>query len=125
MSNISLDYDALAHTPIAEKPFPHVVVPHFISNDDLQSIVADLPDMQSGGSFPPEALELTPRVNSMIEELQGPLLKDQIAENLGSDLAAAPTMMTDRGRTSDKDGRIHRVSEAKLVILLLYLNTGS
>lgn len=122
MSDISLDYDALAHTPIAEKPFPHVVVPHFISNDDLQSIVANLPEMQSGGSFPPEALNLTPRVRGMIEELQGPLLKDLIAEKFGLDLADAPTMLTVRGRTREKDGRIHRDSEAKLVTVLLYLN---
>jgi len=122
MSNISLDYDALTQTPVAEKPFPHVVVPHFISNDDLKAVVADLPEMKSGGSFPPEALKLTPRVAAMIEELQGPRLKALIAEKFGLDLADAPTMLTMRGRTREKDGRIHRDSDAKLVTILLYLN---
>lgn len=122
MSNISLDYDALTQIPVAEKPFPHVVVPHFISNDDLKAVVADLPEMKSGGSFPPEALKLTPRVAAMIEELQGPRLKALIAEKFGLDLADAPTMLTVRGRTREKDGRIHRDSDAKLVTILLYLN---
>ncbi|MBS1102364.1 2OG-Fe(II) oxygenase [Gluconobacter sp. Dm-62] len=122
MSRISLDYDAFESTPVAEKPFPHMVVPHFIGNDDLKAVVSDLPEMKSGGSFPPEALKLTPRVAGMIAELQGPKLKALVAEKFGLDLANAPTMLTVRGRTREKDGRIHRDSEAKLVTILLYLN---
>ncbi|MBS1088558.1 2OG-Fe(II) oxygenase family protein [Gluconobacter wancherniae] len=122
MSMISLAYDALKRTSVAEDPFPHVVVPHFIGNDDLQTVVSELPEMASGGSFPPESLKLTPNVAAMINELQGPKLKALIAEKFGLDLLDAPTMLTVRGRTREKDGRIHRDSEAKLVTVLLYLN---
>ncbi|QDH17005.1 2OG-Fe(II) oxygenase family protein [Swingsia samuiensis] len=122
MSEVSLDYHALQTTPVAEKPFPHVVVKHFINNTDLKSIVAELPAMQSGGSFPPEALKLSPRVSALLAELQGPKLKGIVAEKFGLDLVGAPTMLTMRGKTREKDGRIHRDSDAKLVTILLYLN---
>ncbi|EHH67990.1 hypothetical protein GMO_17570 [Gluconobacter morbifer G707] len=67
---------------------------------------------------------MPPDVSAMIAELQGPKLKAIIAEKFGLDLAKAPTMLTVRGRTREKDGRIHRDSDAKLVTVLLYLNPG-
>ena len=45
-----------------------------------------------------------------------------IAEKFGLDLSDAPTMLTLRGWTREKDGRIHCDSTAKRVTVLLYLN---
>ena len=40
------------------------------------------------------------------------------------DLRDRPPMLTVRGRTGKKDGRIHTDSKSKLVTVLLYLNRG-
>lgn len=125
MSNVALNYDAFDRIPVAEPPFPHLVVPHFVGEDDLRRLIAEMPEMRSGGSFPPEGLDLAPVVAGLVEELQGPRLKHAIAQKFGLDLDDAPTMLTLRGRTREKDGRIHRDSEAKLVTVLLYLNPES
>ena len=49
-------------------------------------------------------------------------MQDAIARKFGLDLHGAPVMLTLRGRTRQKDGRIHTDSEAKRVTVLLYLN---
>lgn len=125
MSHVHLDYEALRHTPVAEKPFRHIIVPHFIGENDLQRVIAALPSMSSGGSFPPGSLRLKPLIKSLTRELQGSRLKKIIAEKFGLDLEDAPTMLTLRGSTREKDGRIHCDSVAKRVTILLYLNPES
>lgn len=121
-TDIALRFDALRATPVATDPFPHVVVADFIPPQSLRAIVAALPAMSSGGSFPPASLHLQPMVRALVGALQGPRLRREIAEKFALDLSAAPAMLTLRGRTREKDGRIHRDSTAKRVTILLYLN---
>ncbi len=119
---VGLDYGALAGTPVATDPFAHVVVPHFVPPDALVRVQADLPGMASGGSYPPSAVKLGPAAAALVREMEGPALRDAIAAKFGLDLHDAPTMLTLRGRTREKDGRIHTDSTAKRVTVLLYLN---
>ena len=78
--------------------------------------------MASGGSYPPESLRLGPAATSLVTQMQSDGLRDAIAAKFGLDLAGAPVMLTMRGRTREKDGRIHTDSTAKRVTVLLYLN---
>jgi hypothetical protein len=118
----TLDIAALAATPVATDPFAHVVVPHFVPPAFLRHIQDDLPPMASGGSFPPGSLKLGPAAASLVAQMEGPALRAAIAAKFGLDLADAPVMLTLRGRTREKDGRIHTDSVAKRVTVLLYLN---
>lgn len=120
-----LDYHALERAPVGVEPYPHVVVPGFVRATALSRIVAGLPAMSSGGSFPPGSLRLDGAGRALVEALEGPALRDAIAARFQLDLSDAPTMLTIRGRTRPKDGRIHRDSEAKRVTVLLYLNPAS
>lgn len=119
---MQLDYQALRATPIASDPFSHIVVPRFVPPAALKSVVADLPDIASGGSFPPSAARLGPAGRALMAELESPALRAAIAEKFGLDLSGAATMLTLRGRSREKDGRIHCDSTAKRVTALLYLN---
>ena len=120
-----LDFGALRAAPIVTDPFPHLVVPGFVPPAALASVVADLPDIASGGSFPPESLRLGPQARALMEEMGGSVLREAIAARFGLDLDNAPTMVTLRGRSREKDGRIHCDSTAKRVTVLLYLNPAS
>ncbi len=117
-----LDIAALEATPVAAAPFPHVVVPHFVPPAFLRHVRDGLPAMASGGSFPPESLKLGTAAASLVRQMQGRAMQDAIAGKFGLDLHDAPVMLTLRGRTRQKDGRIHTDSEAKRVTVLLYLN---
>lgn len=116
------DYAALAAAPVCTNPFTHAVVPNFIRKEDLPRLFAAMPDIPSGGSFPPSALKLSPLVRSLVAEMEGPELRQLIAQKFNLELDNAPSMLTIRGRTRAKDGRIHTDSLAKRVTILLYLN---
>ena len=55
---IELDFAALRATPAASEPFPHVVIPNFVPPDSLALVVAALPQIGNGGSYPPGSLRL-------------------------------------------------------------------
>jgi len=124
---MELNYTALSATPVAIDPFPHVVVAGFVPLERLRDVLADLPPLGKRGSFPLDALALGPVARALMDELEGPRLRQGIAEKFGLDLAGAPTMVTLRGWTNERDGHIHCDSTAKRVTVLLYLNpvTGS
>lgn len=119
---IDLDYPRLAATPVATNPFPHVVVPAFVPPATLDAVLADLPPLQKRGSFPTDAVKLGPTAAALMAAMQGPELRSAIECLFGLDLSDSPTMVTLRGWTSERDGRIHCDSLAKRVTLLLYLN---
>ncbi|MBV9735302.1 MAG: 2OG-Fe(II) oxygenase [Acidisphaera sp.] len=119
---LGLDYAALTAAPVSEDPFAHLVVREFVPPAVLAGVCADLPAMARGGSFPTASLRLGPRARALMAELEGPAFRDAVAARFGLDLHDAPTMVTLRGRSREKDGRIHCDSTAKRVTVLLYLN---
>lgn len=119
---IALDYDALDATPVASDPFAHVVVPRFVPAAALTSVVQGLPLLGKGGSYPTEGLRLAGVAADLMAELAAPRFRDVIATKFELALDDAPTMITLRGQSREKDGRIHCDSLAKRVTVLLYLN---
>ena len=119
---IDLDYQKLAATPVAMDPFPHVVVPGFVPPTSLEAVLDDLPPLAKRGSFPVDAVKLGPNAAALMEAMEAPALRGSIERLFGLDLNDSPTMVTLRGWTSDRDGRIHCDSLAKRVTVLLYLN---
>jgi hypothetical protein len=117
-----LDLDALRTTPVSEDPYPHVIVPHFVPKAELEAVLAALPAMAKGGSFPIGSLRLGPAAREMLGELEGLAFRNAIAQKFDLDLTGATTMTTLRGVSREKDGRIHCDSTAKRVTVLLYLN---
>jgi hypothetical protein len=117
-----LDLDAFRATAIGTDPFPHIVVPQFVPPAQLDAVLADLPQMEKGGSFPIGGLRLGPQARAMADELEGTAFRNAVAEKFNLNLDDSATMMTLRGRSREKDGRIHTDSTAKRVTILLYLN---
>jgi SM-20-related protein len=119
---IELDYAGLAATPVATDPFPHVVVPGFVPAATLDAVLGDLPSLGKRGSCPIDAVRLGPAAAALMAAMEGPELRTSIERLFGLDLQDSPTMVTLRGWTSERDGRIHCDSLAKRVTVLLYLN---
>ena len=122
---IELDYPRLAETPVSTDPFPHVVVPAFVPPASLEAVLADLPPLGKRGSFPVDSVRLGPYAAALMEAMEGPLLRATIERLFGLDLRESPTMVTLRGWTSERDGRVHCDSLAKRVTVLLYLNPAT
>ena len=117
-----LDYQKLDATSVAEEPYCHLIVPQFVLPSALPNVVAGLPKLEKGGSFPTTGLRLGPAAQALMEELEGERFRSAVARKFGLDLDGAPVMITLRGQSREKDGRIHTDSTAKRVTVLLYLN---
>ncbi len=122
---MSLAYDRLAEMPVATDPFPHILVPGFVPPDQLDTVIRDLPPIGRRGSFPIGSLRLGPAAQAVMQDLAGPAFRAAVAAKFGLDLAGAATMLTLRGRSAERDGRIHCDSTAKRVTILLYLNRAT
>ena len=86
------------------------------------SLVADFPPLGGHGSFPLAAQACGAAFARLAAELEGDDLRREIAEKFALDLDGRPTMITLRGFSDGKDGRIHTDSATKLITLLLYMN---
>ena len=102
---VDLDFARLRATPVASDPFQHVVVPQFVPPAALNQVLADIPPLNKRGSFPPDAVRLGPAAGELMTALEGPALRAAIAERFALDLNDAPTMVTLRGWTSERDGQ--------------------
>jgi hypothetical protein len=122
---VDLNYRKLRETAVEAVPYPHIVVPHFVPERDLQEVTDGLPKFSRGGSYPVGSLRLGEKACALIAELEGETFRTLVAEKFGLPLEKAPTMVTLRGQSREKDGRIHTDSAAKLVTVLLYLNPSS
>jgi SM-20-related protein len=119
---LALDYQKLDAAPVATEPYRHIVVTGFVPRAVLPDVVAGLPKLEKGGSFPTTGLRLGPTAQALMDELESPRFREAVARKFDLDLADAPTMITLRGQSREKDGRIHTDSTAKRVTVLLYLN---
>lgn len=117
-----LDLERLADTPLARDPFDHAIVPGFLRAEAIAAIDADFPKIDEGGSYPAESLSCGPGFTALLAELEGEPLRRAIEAKFDIDLAGRPTMVTLRGQSRDKDGRIHTDSTSKLITALIYMN---
>lgn len=119
-----LDLERLRASPLQRDPFDFIVVDDFVGPEHRAGLDADFPQVKKHGSFPLPALRCGPAFSRLAAELEGEALRRAVAEKFAIDLEGRPTMITVRGRSDGKDGRIHTDSASKLITLLLYLNPG-
>ena len=119
-----LDLDRLRAAPLQRDPFDFVVVENFVRPEYVAALAADFPPLGKHGSFPLNGQHCDPAFVRLATELEGDDLRRAIAEKFAINLEGRPTMITLRGYSDGKDGRIHTDSATKLITLLLYMNQG-
>jgi len=112
----------LRAAPLNRDPFDFVVVEEFLRRDAVASLVADFPQIRGHGSYPVESLEYGSAFAQLVAALTGAELRRAIEEKFGINLGDRPTLLTVRGRSDGKDGRIHTDTATKIITLLLYMN---
>ena len=118
-----IQIDKLAATPLAREPYDYVVVPGFLPQPALEQVVADYPQLKAG-SYPLGEVAVTPALQALINELDGPEFERAIERKFNVDLAGKPKMYSLRGYCRATDGKIHTDSKDKIITVLLYLNDG-
>jgi len=108
--------------PLATDPFDHVIVPGFVREVACAKVDADFPRINSGGSHPAASFAGGVNFNAFLDELESDALRAAVEAKFGVDLTGRPTMVTLRGQSRAKDGRIHTDSATKLMTALIYMN---
>lgn len=121
MSNL-LDLEKLRKTEINADYFPYCQIDCIINKDFIQTIASEFPKTNVRGSIPPHRLTYGKTFQKLLDELHHENLRNLVAEKFSIDLSNAHPMLTVRGKTAMKDGKIHRDTPSKLMTLLLYLN---
>jgi hypothetical protein len=116
-----LNIDKLARAELQKEPFEYVIIPGFLSPENLKRVVGDYPDLK-GGSYPLEEVSMTRALEELVTELDGPEFERIVAEKFRVDLAGKPKMYSLRGYCRASDGKIHTDSKDKIITVLLYLN---
>lgn len=120
--NHILDLQALAASQTQQQPYPFFVVEQSIKAENVEPIMRDFPAIHDGGSYTLEDLEPGPAFDALIAELNGPEFRRQVSEKLAMDLNTLPMIVTLRGISRAKDGRIHTDSKSKIATILIYFN---
>jgi hypothetical protein len=117
-----LDLAALRAAPFHAEPYSYVVVPAFVRPDALDEIGADFPSIRSLGSFALSSVSFGPSFNALIEELQRDEFRQVMEDKFHVTLEGHPELITVRGRSGARDGKIHTDTESKIISVLIYLN---
>ncbi len=117
-----LDLERLRASPLQRDPFDYVIVEKFVPAEYTPDLIADFPPLGGHGSFPLAKETCGAVFARLAAELEGEDLRRAIEEKFAIDLAGRPTMITLRGFSDGKDGRIHTDSATKLITVLLYMN---
>ena len=120
--NKILDLDAVSSAQTSSHPYPHFVVNSSVSPSFVHGVMQDFPEIKSGGSFALSEVAAGPRFNDLLEELNGPAFREIISRKLELDLHDRPMVITLRGISRAKDGRIHTDSKSKMATILIYFN---
>lgn len=117
-----LDLDVLRHATVFRQPFSFLVAHGIVPPPALTPIRADFPAIERPGLFPLSELRYGPAFGALVDDLLSQDFERVLGSALDADLAGRARMVTVRGQSRERDGRIHNDSEDKLVSLLLYLN---
>ena len=86
------------------------------------SLVADFPELSSGGSFPLDHLDINDSLKALIKEIKSEKFRNILAAKFEVDLSEKPIVITARGYSRLRDGQNHTDSKTKLITVLIYLN---
>lgn len=121
MNNI-LNLDALQGAPLKTDPYPYFTVQRSINDDAVKGVIKDFPDIQSGGSFNLGDVQYGEAFGNLLKSLDTPEFRHILGEKFDVDVMDLPMMVTLRGYSRKKDGRIHTDSKTKVLTILIYLN---
>lgn len=121
MSHI-LKLDALKNAQVQQTPYPYFVVNNIINDSEVTAVIQDFPNITQGGSFNIEDVEIKPNFDRFLTSLDTPEFRQILTDKFDVNVMEHPMMITLRGYSRQKDGRIHSDSKSKLLTILIYLN---
>lgn len=121
MQNV-LKLDALAASPLKTDPYPYFTVQQAIDAGQVAEIIKQFPEINDGGSYNIDDVDMQPAFKGLIDSIDTPEFRRIICDKFDVKVMDLPMMITLRGYSRQKDGRIHTDSKTKVATILIYLN---
>jgi len=119
-----INLNTIKGSELKTEPFPYLVILQALDDTKLGKLIQEFPNIQSGGSFNKEDLDLSTSYQALHDALDGPEFRQILSEKFDVDVKESPLMLTYRGFSRKKDGRVHTDSKTKLLTILIYFNDG-
>ena len=117
-----LKLDALKNAEVSHTPYPYFIVENALADSEVQAVIQDFPKIEQGGSYNIEDVEIKPNFDRFLKSLDTPEFRQVLTDKFDVNVMEHPMMVTLRGYSRQKDGRIHSDSKSKLLTILIYLN---
>ncbi|MFW2078023.1 2OG-Fe(II) oxygenase [Acinetobacter sp. ULE_I010] len=117
-----LKLDALKNAEVSHTPYPYFIVENALADSEVQGVIQDFPKIEQGGSYNIEDVEIKPNFDRFLKSLDTPEFRQILTDKFDVNVMEHPMMVTLRGYSRQKDGRIHSDSKSKLLTILIYLN---
>jgi len=117
-----LNLDALNAASVKAEPYPYFAVERSISAEAVTDIIRDFPKINDGGSYNLDDVTIGPQFQQLLDSIDSKEFRKILCEKVDVDVMDLPMLMTLRGHSRKKDGRIHSDSKSKVLTILIYLN---
>ncbi len=124
MTETVINYSAIANAGVHQKPYPFLGLSHVFNESFHSKLISDFPKIESGGSFSLDNIEVSGAIAQLVEEIKSDQFRDAMAKKFDVDLSDKPLIITGRGYSRQRDGKVHTDSKTKLITILLYMNDG-
>jgi hypothetical protein len=118
----TINLDAIRSAPLSDQPYPFFLGSGFLDEPSIDELRRDFPDIRKPGFLTVGETTLKGRFKTLIEELEGPELTEELSHKFGKDLHPFPRLTTIRKYSRGKDGRPHTDGKSKVMTLLVYMN---
>jgi SM-20-related protein len=117
-----IDLKAVRDAKYSKAPYDFILGSDFLRADAIADLRRDFPSIAKPGYLTVDEVDLHGRFKTLIEELEGPELTEELSSKFGRDLHQFPRLTTIMKRSQPKYGAIHTDGPSKIMTMLVYMN---
>lgn len=118
----TINLDAVRGAQVSHDPYDFLLGADFLRKDAIDDLRRDFPEMSKPGYLTVDEVKLHGRFKTLIDELEGPELTEELSRRFGQDLHQYPRLTTIMSRSQPKYGAIHTDGPSKVMTMLVYMN---
>ena len=118
----TINLAAVRDAAISHDPYDFLLGSDFLKKDVIDDLRRDFPEIDKPGYLTVDEVKLHGRFKTLIEELEGPELTEELSRKFGQDLHQFPRLTTIMKRSQPKYGAIHTDGPSKVMTMLVYMN---
>lgn len=118
----TINLDAIRSASVSHDPYDFLLGSQLLRDDQVEALRAEFPAIEKPGYLTVDEVQLKGRFKTLIDELEGPELTEELSRRFGRDLHAFPRLTTIMKKSQPKYGAIHTDGPSKVMTMLVYMN---